>query len=73
MSTRQTPSRTPCPTVEIASLRCADCGSDAVMAISPGTEADHPGDLFLIARGEDARGWCWPCCERRGWLMETAA
>ena len=55
--------------VEIARLRCAECGSADVTAVAPGADDEGLGDLFLIARGTAARGWCMACCARRGWLV----
>lgn len=44
-----------------AGLRCHGCGTDRIIAVAPGHEASRFGDLFLIERGIDVRGWCLRC------------
>jgi hypothetical protein len=53
----------------LASLRCLDCGSDQVVTIDPGQEAEKGKGGVLIRRGRDVRGWCLDCARRRGWLI----
>lgn len=56
--------------VTLGTLQCA-CGSDDVICIEPGTDAERHGDLFLITRGRRTVAWCGPCTIRRGWLCDA--
>ena len=61
--------RAPSPTIALSSLRCAGCGSAAVVTVSPGA-CDVMRLGLLVARGVAVRGWCGGCwgrgnCTRR--------
>ena len=56
------------PLVALASLRCADCGTGAVVAVHPGSDPECALGSIVIAREDRVRAWCSGCATRHGWL-----
>ena len=55
--------RAPSPVVALSTLRCAGCGSAAVVTVCPGS-LDVVALGLLVARGVAVRGWCGGCWGR---------
>lgn len=49
--------------MQVADLRCDDCGSDDLVTIAPGE--DETRDLFLLVQPMPTRAWCLACWRKK--------